>query len=129
MNSRLGLFREMLKSFSRTKIQSAKRKLYTDSIYPYPHHYFDKKFPKQIRYRETFPDAPWDAMHHRRAMLIMRVFWTWFFYQLYHDPGVITGHFHPPDPSLYSDEELGIPPLEYGSYKDWLEQQATEESS
>lgn len=51
----------------------------------------------------------------------MRFFWTYWFYSLYQDPHVFTGHFHFPDPDLWTDEELGIPPDSEGSYYEWLE--------
>lgn len=128
MNSnRLVLFRAVVASFAQKK-QASVRKLYTDTIYPYPFNYMNTKvWPSRHAYRETFIDAPWQAYDDKCAWVLQRMFWTWFFYQLFHDPGVILGHFHPPDTSLWTDAELGIPPLEAGSYEDWLAKKAEQQ--
>ncbi|XP_034935991.1 NADH dehydrogenase [ubiquinone] 1 beta subcomplex subunit 2, mitochondrial-like [Chelonus insularis] len=36
--------------------------------------------------------------------------WWWIFWHLWHDWGHIVGEFDLPDPSSWTDEELGIPP-------------------
>ncbi|PNF22928.1 NADH dehydrogenase [ubiquinone] 1 beta subcomplex subunit 2, mitochondrial [Cryptotermes secundus] len=36
--------------------------------------------------------------------------WWWIFWHLWHEPEHITGEFEYPDPSKWTDEELGIPP-------------------
>uniref|UniRef100_A0A6G1SK67 NADH dehydrogenase [ubiquinone] 1 beta subcomplex subunit 2, mitochondrial n=1 Tax=Aceria tosichella TaxID=561515 RepID=A0A6G1SK67_9ACAR len=91
------------------------RKLYTDQIYPYPYKYFNEKvYPTFHCYREN-----WDLSHvtrteARNSIWGMRLFWTYFFWSLFHDPGALFGHHTFPDPSKWTDEELGIPPLEEG---------------
>lgn len=125
MNNRLGLFREAIKKFVRNPV---KRKLYTVSIYPYPHHYINTKlYPGQVLYRETWP-MPANAIYTNKVALWgFRSFWTYWFYMLFNDPSPILGHFTLPDPRQWTDEELGIPPDEAGSYEDWLKQHDTED--
>ncbi|MBN3318987.1 NDUB2 dehydrogenase, partial [Atractosteus spatula] len=36
--------------------------------------------------------------------------WFWILWHCWHDPDEVTGHFPWPDPSEWTDEELGIPP-------------------
>ncbi|XP_034258651.1 NADH dehydrogenase [ubiquinone] 1 beta subcomplex subunit 2, mitochondrial [Pantherophis guttatus] len=36
--------------------------------------------------------------------------WFWILWRFWHDPDEVLGHFPFPDPSLWTDEELGIPP-------------------
>ncbi|XP_046982331.1 NADH dehydrogenase [ubiquinone] 1 beta subcomplex subunit 2, mitochondrial-like [Schistocerca americana] len=38
--------------------------------------------------------------------------WWWILWHLWHEPEHITGEFPYPDPSKWTDEELGIPPDE-----------------
>ncbi|XP_048404945.1 NADH dehydrogenase [ubiquinone] 1 beta subcomplex subunit 2, mitochondrial [Stegostoma tigrinum] len=38
--------------------------------------------------------------------------WFWIFWHLWHDPDAVLGHFTYPDPSKWTDEELGIPPID-----------------
>lgn len=121
MNNGLGIFRHALRRLVKP---SQKRKLYTDSIYPYPNSYMNNEvYPSYILYRETFRFPP-DHEHNTRVYRWgMRIFWTWFFWQLFHHPEVLTGHYSIPDPSKWTDAELGIPPDEAGPYDQWLEAQ------
>lgn len=121
MFNRLGLFAaKTSRHIMVRKVQA--RKLYTDGIYPYPNYYMGLiEHPSQVHYRETFEEDPWVEGEKKISVRIMQLFWAWFFFQLFDDPGVLLGHFHPPNPKDWTDEELGIPPLEAGSYKDWLE--------
>jgi len=41
---------------------------------------------------------------------IMGLMWYWVLFHLWYDFGHITGHFPYPDPSKWTDAELGIPP-------------------
>lgn len=96
------------------------RKLYTDSIYPYPYKYFNEiVHPTQYSYRETFIMPKWVAKQNKTTKWLFRIFWTHWWYMAFSHPEVFKGHFHPPDTNLWTDEELGIPPLEEGSYEDW----------
>lgn len=104
-----------------TKVESAGKKrkvtLYTDHIYPYPFNYFNNKiFPSQVLYRESWRKSAWHDSDNRLGIYIMRVFWTWWFYQAFWHPDAFIGHFTFPDASKWTDEELGIPPDEEGSY-------------
>ncbi|XP_066489922.1 NADH dehydrogenase [ubiquinone] 1 beta subcomplex subunit 2, mitochondrial [Tiliqua scincoides] len=36
--------------------------------------------------------------------------WFWILWNFWHDPDAVLGHFPYPDPSKWTDEELGIPP-------------------
>uniref|UniRef100_A0A8D0CCT9 NADH dehydrogenase [ubiquinone] 1 beta subcomplex subunit 2, mitochondrial n=1 Tax=Salvator merianae TaxID=96440 RepID=A0A8D0CCT9_SALMN len=36
--------------------------------------------------------------------------WFWILWHFWHDPDGVLGHFPYPDPSKWTDEELGIPP-------------------
>lgn len=102
-------------------VGKGQRHLYTDQIYPYPFNYINtKKYPSQPCYRETWNSPPWQARDNMIAKWMMRGFWSIFFYQLFHDPGVILGHSHLPDPSMWTDAELGIPPDEEGTYEEWV---------
>ncbi|XP_055506073.1 NADH dehydrogenase [ubiquinone] 1 beta subcomplex subunit 2, mitochondrial [Leucoraja erinacea] len=38
--------------------------------------------------------------------------WFWIFWHMWHNPDAVTGHFQYPDPSKWTDEELGIPPID-----------------
>lgn len=120
MNNKLGLFREAAKQFVRSR--GAKRKLYTDSIYPYPFGYFNNKiYPSQVCYRETWPISERMLRSKRNGAYLMKIFWTLWWYSLFSDPGVILGHYHLPDPTMWTDAELGIPPDHYGRYDEWLD--------
>jgi hypothetical protein len=120
MNNKLPLFASRL--FGRiNKINNApSRKLYTDHIYPYPFKYFNEKvYPNLHCYRENWEWNENMTKETRNSIWGMRIFWAWFFYNFFHDPGALFGHHTFPDPSKWTDEELGIPPLEAGSYTDW----------
>lgn len=120
MNNRIGLFRQAVKTFVQTQKTSA-RKLYTDHIYPYPFNYFNNKvYPGRVCYRETWPQPPWARFEEIGEKIVMRTFWTIFWYQLFWHPEVIIGHHSFPDPTDWTDVELGIPPDDAGSYRDWL---------
>ena len=127
MNQRLGLFASRaINSLARAP---PSRKLYTDHIYPYPFKYFNEyKYPSVQCYRENW-EIP--QRFQKREMVVgvwmMRLFWTYWFWSFFHDPNALFGHFHLPDPNLWTDEELGIPPLEAGSYKDWVDKAVAEE--
>ncbi|CAO2644287.1 NADH dehydrogenase [ubiquinone] 1 beta subcomplex subunit 2, mitochondrial [Lemmus lemmus] len=36
--------------------------------------------------------------------------WFWILWRFWHDSDAVLGHFSYPDPSQWTDEELGIPP-------------------
>nr|XP_042707773.1 NADH dehydrogenase [ubiquinone] 1 beta subcomplex subunit 2, mitochondrial [Chrysemys picta bellii] len=42
--------------------------------------------------------------------LLSGFMWFWIMWHFWHDPGSVLGHFPYPDPSEWTDEELGIPP-------------------
>ncbi|XP_019371372.1 PREDICTED: NADH dehydrogenase [ubiquinone] 1 beta subcomplex subunit 2, mitochondrial [Gavialis gangeticus] len=42
--------------------------------------------------------------------LISGFMWFWIFWHSWHSPDTVLGHFPYPDPSAWTDEELGIPP-------------------
>ncbi|PSN40136.1 NADH dehydrogenase [ubiquinone] 1 beta subcomplex subunit 2 [Blattella germanica] len=44
------------------------------------------------------------------AEVIGGTMWWWIFWHLWHEWGHIVGEFDYPDPSKWTDEELGIPP-------------------
>uniref|UniRef100_A0A2K6UE09 NADH dehydrogenase [ubiquinone] 1 beta subcomplex subunit 2, mitochondrial n=1 Tax=Saimiri boliviensis boliviensis TaxID=39432 RepID=A0A2K6UE09_SAIBB len=59
------------------------------------------------RYRE-FPEPP-------RSLVIWgetlsATMWFWILWRFWHDSEAVLGHFPYPDPSQWTDEELGIPP-------------------
>uniref|UniRef100_W5NIZ5 NADH dehydrogenase [ubiquinone] 1 beta subcomplex subunit 2, mitochondrial n=1 Tax=Lepisosteus oculatus TaxID=7918 RepID=W5NIZ5_LEPOC len=60
-----------------------------------------------FRYRE-FPYISRKETFH--AELISGAMWFWILWHCWHDPDEVTGHFPWPDPSEWTDEELGIPP-------------------
>ncbi|XP_078000445.1 NADH dehydrogenase [ubiquinone] 1 beta subcomplex subunit 2, mitochondrial-like [Glandiceps talaboti] len=41
---------------------------------------------------------------------IMGLMWFWILWRFYHEPEMVYGHFPYPDPSKWTNEELGIPP-------------------
>jgi len=43
---------------------------------------------------------------------IMGFMWYWILFHMWYDFGHIAGHFEYPDPSKWTDAELGIPPAE-----------------
>ncbi|XP_066581864.1 NADH dehydrogenase [ubiquinone] 1 beta subcomplex subunit 2, mitochondrial-like [Prorops nasuta] len=44
------------------------------------------------------------------AKVLGGIMWWWIFWHLYHEFGHIVGDYDYPDPSKWTDEELGIPP-------------------
>ncbi|XP_035662960.1 NADH dehydrogenase [ubiquinone] 1 beta subcomplex subunit 2, mitochondrial-like [Branchiostoma floridae] len=48
----------------------------------------------------------------RRADALMGFFWFWILWHTWHSPEDILGHFPWPRAEEWSDEELGIPPLD-----------------
>lgn len=124
MNNNLGLFR----AARRVALghPAPRRKLYTDHIYPYPYNYFNNVvYPSQHLYRETWEMPQRAIISNVAAKWGFRMFWVYFWYQLFSDPGVIIGHTHHPDPSKWTDAELGIPSDEEGSYYDWLRERTS----
>uniref|UniRef100_A0A8D8VTM9 NADH dehydrogenase [ubiquinone] 1 beta subcomplex subunit 2, mitochondrial n=1 Tax=Cacopsylla melanoneura TaxID=428564 RepID=A0A8D8VTM9_9HEMI len=69
-------------------------------------------FPEKVIYRNNFKTGGWQVPKKETfaAEVLAGCFWWWVFWHLWHDWGHITGHYHPPDPSQWSDAELGIPP-------------------
>ncbi|XP_019626688.1 PREDICTED: NADH dehydrogenase [ubiquinone] 1 beta subcomplex subunit 2, mitochondrial-like [Branchiostoma belcheri] len=49
---------------------------------------------------------------HRRADALMGFFWFWILWHTWHTPEDILGHFPWPKTEEWTDEELGIPPLD-----------------
>ncbi|XP_067906826.1 NADH dehydrogenase [ubiquinone] 1 beta subcomplex subunit 2, mitochondrial [Heterodontus francisci] len=47
-----------------------------------------------------------------QAELLSSFMWFWILWHLWHDPAAVFGHFPYPDPSKWTDEELGIPPID-----------------
>ncbi|XP_071071414.1 NADH dehydrogenase [ubiquinone] 1 beta subcomplex subunit 2, mitochondrial [Dasypus novemcinctus] len=45
-----------------------------------------------------------------QAEFFSAVMWFWIFWRFWHDSDAVLGHFPYPDPSQWTDEELGIPP-------------------
>lgn len=116
MNNRIPLFASKLFRRLPKTSDAPSRKLYTDHIYPYPFKYFNEKvYPSTFLYRENWDTPKGAAKEARNSIWGMRLFWTYFFWNLFHDPGALFGHHTFPDPSMWTDEELGIPPLEAGS--------------
>lgn len=127
MNNRVALFVNAAKRFAQNK-KVATRRLYTDHIYPYPFEYINTRVhPGQYCYRETFREVPWHQSDKNTAWYLWRMFWAIWWYQLFSDPGALIGHHTFPDPSKWTDEELGIPPDQQGSYYDWLEKMGEEQ--
>lgn len=115
------LFRQSSKLLASRVRAQPNRNLYTENLEPYPHNYINtKKWPSQANYRETWTPPDWHGPQERSGIWLMRIFWTYLFSMLFHDPGVITGHYFPPDPNTFTDEQLGIPPDDEGLYTDWL---------
>ncbi|KAK7089740.1 NADH dehydrogenase [ubiquinone] 1 beta subcomplex subunit 2, mitochondrial-like [Littorina saxatilis] len=63
-------------------------------------------------YRRIAPDPPKSVMF--KAEFLGFVMWYWMLYHCWKEPEHITGHFEYPNPSKWTDEELGIPPDEEG---------------
>lgn len=106
---------------------ASNERYYTDHIYPYPYDFHNNlKFKGRFAYRESH-----DFPEHMRSSFVfhkwsMRAFWTFFFWQLFWHPEVWTGHWDEPDPSRWSDKDLGIPPDSEGLYQDWLDKQQSQ---
>ncbi|XP_074123840.1 NADH dehydrogenase [ubiquinone] 1 beta subcomplex subunit 2, mitochondrial [Sminthopsis crassicaudata] len=47
-----------------------------------------------------------------QANLLSATMWFWILWRFWHDSDAVLGHFPYPDPSQWTDEELGIPPDE-----------------
>ncbi|EHB04433.1 NADH dehydrogenase [ubiquinone] 1 beta subcomplex subunit 2, mitochondrial [Heterocephalus glaber] len=45
-----------------------------------------------------------------RAEVLSGFMWFWILWHFWHDSEAVLGHFTYPDPSQWTDEELGIPP-------------------
>lgn len=122
MNSRFRLFHEALGRISRTS-PDCKRRLYTDTIYPYPHNHIGSKvYPTRYFYRENWKTNEKDAFENKEVWLFSRAFWAYIWYNIFAHPEAFMGHFPGDiDPTKWTDEELGIPPLEEGSYYEWYE--------
>ncbi|KAI3387597.1 hypothetical protein SNEBB_000162 [Seison nebaliae] len=70
--------------------------------------YFDLP-DKPVKYRDMrMKKVPADKFLGRAGMTIM---WAWIFYHCMEYPEMILGHKSPPDPTLWTNEELGIPQL------------------
>lgn len=120
MYHKLKLFVQASRSFAKSK--PATRNLYTDPIYPYPFNYMNtKKHPSMHCYRENWIESPWEEREYFWKTTMFRMFWTYWWFMLFTYPDYVTGHDTIPDPSEWSDEELGIPPDDVGPYRDWLE--------
>uniref|UniRef100_A0A4W3ISG2 NADH dehydrogenase [ubiquinone] 1 beta subcomplex subunit 2, mitochondrial n=1 Tax=Callorhinchus milii TaxID=7868 RepID=A0A4W3ISG2_CALMI len=47
-----------------------------------------------------------------QSQFLSSFMWFWILWHLWHNPDAVFGHFPYPDPSKWTDEELGIPPLD-----------------
>ncbi|XP_068257751.1 NADH dehydrogenase [ubiquinone] 1 beta subcomplex subunit 2, mitochondrial [Nyctibius grandis] len=61
----------------------------------------------QPRYRQ-FPEVPRKQVI--QSELLSGFMWFWIFWHFWHSSDMVLGHFPYPDPSAWTDEELGIPP-------------------
>ncbi|XP_075611717.1 NADH dehydrogenase [ubiquinone] 1 beta subcomplex subunit 2, mitochondrial [Balearica regulorum gibbericeps] len=61
----------------------------------------------QPRYRQ-FPELTRSQVI--RSELLSGFMWFWIFWHFWHSSDMVLGHFPYPDPSAWTDEELGIPP-------------------
>lgn len=63
-------------------------------------------------YRLMIPPPPYNNIQWKCVRATSTFVWTWVFYNLWYEPEFLLGHiaFQPPDPSTFTDEELGIPP-------------------
>ncbi|XP_028624240.1 NADH dehydrogenase [ubiquinone] 1 beta subcomplex subunit 2, mitochondrial [Grammomys surdaster] len=59
------------------------------------------------RYRE-FPQPTQSQVI--QAEFLSSFMWFWILWRFWHDSDAVLGHFSYPDPSKWTDEELGIPP-------------------
>lgn len=121
MLGRIGLLSRFAVCKSKTIAPISTRKLYTDTIYPYPFKYVNSLSPGEMEYRETYKFNDWDYYSQKSGHFGMVMFWTYIWYMTFSYPDVLSGHWHFPDPKDFTDEELGIPPDEEGPYADWLQ--------
>merc|ERR1712150_451815 len=63
-------------------------------------------------YRRIAPEPSKDVMYAAEGLGF--IMWYWMLYHIYYEPDHITGHFEYPDPSKWTDAELGVPPDEEG---------------
>ncbi|KAM5255526.1 NADH dehydrogenase [ubiquinone] 1 beta subcomplex subunit 2, mitochondrial [Ctenodactylus gundi] len=59
------------------------------------------------RYREFSPPTRAEVV---RAEMLSGAMWFWILWRFWHDSDAVLGHFPYPDPSQWTDEELGILP-------------------
>ncbi|CAO2644286.1 NADH dehydrogenase [ubiquinone] 1 beta subcomplex subunit 2, mitochondrial [Lemmus lemmus] len=59
------------------------------------------------KYRE-FPQLTRNQVIH--GEFLSSLMWFWILWRFWHDSDAVLGHFSYPDPSQWTDEELGIPP-------------------
>ena len=59
-------------------------------------------------YRSPRPNIPKQQLY--LAEGIMGLMWYWILFHCWYDSGHLFGHFAYPDPSKWTDKELGIPP-------------------
>uniref|UniRef100_A0A8C5YCX1 NADH dehydrogenase [ubiquinone] 1 beta subcomplex subunit 2, mitochondrial n=1 Tax=Microcebus murinus TaxID=30608 RepID=A0A8C5YCX1_MICMU len=59
------------------------------------------------RYRQ-FPELTRSQVI--KAEFFSATMWFWILWRFWHDSDAVLGHFPYPDPSQWTDEELGIPP-------------------
>ncbi|XP_006001293.1 NADH dehydrogenase [ubiquinone] 1 beta subcomplex subunit 2, mitochondrial [Latimeria chalumnae] len=60
--------------------------------------------PRYRQFPQLTKQQVWQAEFLSSAM------WFWILWNLWHDPDAVFGHFPYPDPSQWTNEELGIPP-------------------
>ncbi|CAM9550459.1 unnamed protein product [Lampetra planeri] len=60
-----------------------------------------------VRYRQATDPDPYYV---RYGMFLSSFMWFWIFWHMWHTPEEVFGHFPYPDPSKWTNEELGIPP-------------------
>ncbi|XP_076845830.1 NADH dehydrogenase [ubiquinone] 1 beta subcomplex subunit 2, mitochondrial [Brachyhypopomus gauderio] len=93
--SRAGLFRPALRLLTRRHNQAFVRKAGGGG----PHIVAQYRQPPHVTNNQKF-----------QAELLSGAMWFWILWHTWHDPDAILGHFTCPDPSAWTDEELGIPP-------------------
>ncbi|XP_003475506.2 NADH dehydrogenase [ubiquinone] 1 beta subcomplex subunit 2, mitochondrial isoform X2 [Cavia porcellus] len=59
------------------------------------------------RYRECPQPSRYRVI---QAEILSATMWFWILWRFWHDSDAVLGHFPYPDPSQWTDEELGIPP-------------------
>ncbi|KAM6167585.1 NADH dehydrogenase [ubiquinone] 1 beta subcomplex subunit 2, mitochondrial isoform 1-T2 [Erethizon dorsatum] len=59
------------------------------------------------RYRECPQPTRYEVI---RAEVLSAAMWFWILWRFWHDSDAVLGHFSYPDPSQWTDEELGILP-------------------